>query len=312
MHRMNVKMKVLVTGGTGLVGKHLREIEPGWKYLGSDDCDLTIIEDVERLLEKEQPDRIIHLAAKVGGILQNISNPADFYDENIRMNTNLLIASKNAGIPRLTSVLSTCMYPDKVDSYPMSEADLHKGPPAASNLSYGYSKRCAAVQIEAYRSQHKLNYNYLVPCNLYGEHDDFENFEKSHFVTALIKKIIESERLGIQKIELFGTGKPLRQFLYAGDFARIIKRVVRDDITESFNVAPPKQNYSIDQMARMCLEALSKKEWKIEYDSNRPDGQFRKDVDSQKMMHHIPGFAFTSFSEGVLKVFESVKEESEK
>lgn len=305
------KTRVLVTGGSGMVGKHLKEIKPNWKYLSSKDCDLTNFLDVEKLLIDEKPDRIIHLAAKVGGILQNIASPADFYDENITINTNLLIAAKNLKIPRLTAILSTCMYPDTVSRYPISEDDLHKGPPAFSNLSYGYSKRCAAVQIEAYKYQHKLKYNYLIPCNLYGEHDDFENFEKSHFVTALISKIIEAEKLGKDKITLFGTGNPLRQFLYSGDFARIIQQVSDRDITESFNVAPPDHNYSIDQMAKIVLKALKKNSWKIEYDSKKPDGQFRKDVDSKKMMTHLPEFSFTRFHEGVLKVYKILKEKSE-
>lgn len=298
---------ILVTGGTGMVGSHLREIAPEWKYLGTQDCDLTNYESVSSLVRSENPDRIIHLAAKVGGILQNISEPADFYDKNILINTNILIASKNHNVPRFTATLSTCMYPDISETYPLKEADIHNGPPSEANFSYGYSKRCMAVQIEAYKKQHGLKYNYVIPCNMYGENDNFDNLNKSHFITALIKKIIDAEREGKNKITLFGTGRPLRQFMHARDLAKAIKLIVDNDITESFNIAPPNQNYSIDRMAKIALSVLNKAGWTIEYDSDKPDGQFRKDIDCKKLITNLKDFSFTSFEDGVLGVYERTK-----
>lgn len=303
---MAMKEKVLVTGGSGMLGKQLKKIAPDWIYLSSKDCNLTDYSSVDNLLSKYRPDRIIHLAAKVGGILQNINYPADFFDENVVMNTNILIASKKYNVPRLTAILSTCMYPESVKSYPMTEMQLHEGPPPLSNFSYGYAKRCLAVQIDSYRSQHDLKYNYLIPCNLYGENDDFENYEKSHFVTALIKKINDAEKTNTSEILLLGTGKPLRQFMYSGDFADIIIKMVDLDVTDSFNVAPVEQNYSIDEIARTALKVLGKKDWKIEYDSTKPDGQFRKDVSCEKMYECLDKISFTSLEDGILKVYRSL------
>ena len=247
-------MKYIVTGGTGMVGMHLQEIMPDLVYLSSADCDLTDKNAVDALFASEKPDGVIHLAARVGGIMENIKNPASFYDENIQINTNTLMAARKNGVKRLIAILSTCMYPDKAVNYPMSEEDVHKGPPSAANFTYAYAKRCLAVQIDAYRHQHGLNYSYVIPCNLYGEHDNFEDSNKSHFVTALIKKIIDAENAGSTAITLFGTGKPMRQFMYT--------------------------------------------------DIDKPDGQFRKDVGCGKMIADLGDFDFTSFEDGIRKVYE--------
>ncbi len=128
-----------------MLGKHLRELIPELTYLSSADCDLRDASAVLDLFKKEKPTGVIHLAARVGGILENIQNPAVFYDENIQINTNTLMAARECGVKKFIAVLSTCMYPDTVESYPMTEDDVHKGPPASANFSYAYTKRCMAV-----------------------------------------------------------------------------------------------------------------------------------------------------------------------
>ena len=290
-----------------MVGRHLQDIAPEYVYLSSEDCDLTKYEEVEKVFGDYQPTNIIHLAAKVGGILQNMEYPADFYDANIIMNTNVLVASRKLQVQNFLSILSTCMYPDVVEKYPLTEEDVHKGPPAQANFSYAYTKRAMAVQIDAYNKQLETNYNYLIPCNLFGEHDNFTDSNKMHFITALLKKIIVSEEEGEDSIVLFGSGRPLRQFMYAGDLARIIKLTVDNEIKSSFNVAPSGQNYSINKMALMPLAALDKEHWQIHYDYTKPDGQYRKDASNEKMRKYIGDFEFTEFSEGVKKVYDEIK-----
>ena len=290
-----------------MVGRHLQDIAPEYVYLSSEDCDLTKYEEVEKVFGDYQPTNIIHLAAKVGGILQNMEYPADFYDANIIMNTNVLVASRKLQVQNFLSILSTCMYPDVVEKYPLTEEDVHKGPPAQANFSYAYTKRAMAVQIDAYNKQLETNYNYLIPCNLFGEHDNFTDSNKMHFITALLKKIIVSEEEGEDSIVLFGSGRPLRQFMYAGDLARIIKLTVDNEIKSSFNVAPSGQNYSINKMALMTLAALDKEHWQIHYDYTKPDGQYRKDASNEKMRKYIGDFEFTEFSEGVKKVYDEIK-----
>jgi len=293
-------MKVLITGGNGMVGKHLQEILPKATYIGSKECDLTSWKEVEYMMFLNKPTHVIHLAAKVGGIQDNISKPAEYFDDNILMNTHMLKASKQFQVKRFIGILSTCIYPDVVENYPMKEEDIFLGPPTQSNFSYGYAKRCLAVQIEAYNKQYDTKYNYLTPCNLYSEYDNFNNENKMHFMTALLKKIKSSDKT----LNLLGTGKPLRQFMYAGDLARIIKEVIDNDITDSFNVAT-SENLSIDKMANISLNVLNKN-LNINYSKPELDGQFRKDVCNKRLLKYIPNFKFTSFEEGIKKVYSNI------
>ena len=293
-------MKILITGGNGMVGKHLQEILPNARYIGSEECDLTSWKEVEYMMFLNPPEHLIHLAAKVGGIQDNISKPAEYFDDNILINTHILKASKQFNVQRFTGILSTCIYPDVVKKYPMKEKDMFLGPPTKSNFSYGYAKRSLAVQIDAYNKQYGTKYNYLIPCNLYSEHDNFNNESKMHFMTALLKKIKSSK----ETLNLLGTGKPLRQFMYAGDLAKIIKGVIDNDITDSFNVAP-SENLSIDEMANISLNILNKN-LKIKYSKPELDGQFRKDVCNKKLLTYFPNFKFTSFEEGIKKVYNCI------
>mgnify|MGYP003113522474 CR=1 FL=1 len=292
-------MQILVTGGTGMVGKHLQEILPDASYVGSQ-FDLRDWITVDSLLDKLKPDCIIHLAAKVGGIQENIEKPAEFFDDNILMNTNILRASHKHGVKKFIGILSTCIYPDVVETYPMKEEDLFLGPPAKTNFSYGYAKRCLAVQIEAYNKQYNTEYNYLIPCNLYSELDNFENGIKMHFITALLKKIKDSN----STLNLLGTGTPLRQFMHAGDLARVIKEVIDKNITESFNVAPD-YNYSINEMAEMALNNVNK-DCEIVYSNPELDGQYRKDVSSKKLKNILPDFQFTNLEDGMRKTYDKI------
>jgi GDP-L-fucose synthase len=180
---------------------------------------------------------------------------------------------------------------------------LHEGPPTITNFSYGYSKRSMGAQIDAYNLQYNLNYQYLIPCNLYGIEDkDDEN--KSHFLTSLIKKINYAKNNNSGEITLFGDGTPLRQFMYAGDFAEIIKQTIEKDVTESFNVAT-EENLSIKQMAEIALDVTDSKNIKIEWDTTKPNGQFRKDVSIDKFKNLFPNFEFTPLSEGIKLVYNS-------
>ena len=305
-----MEKKILVTGGTGMVGKYLQKILPKATYIGSKDCDLTDINRVEKLWGEIKPDIVVHLGAKVGGILENLESPADFYNINTLINTNVLMTSKKYNVKRFTGILSTCMYPDVVETYPMTEKDIHLGAPSYANFSYGFTKRSLSVGIDAYNKQYKTKYNYLVPCNLYGEYDHFDDPNKCHFITALIRKIIDAEINGDDNITLFGTGSPLRQFMHAGDLARTIKIVIENDITDSFNVATPEEN-TIEDMANITLNALNK-DIGVVFDTSKPDGQIRKTVSCDKMLSLIGDFEFTKLKDGVINVYNEVIKRYEK
>lgn len=294
--------RILVTGGTGMVGSHLRELIPTADFVGSRDCDLRNFPEVDELLSKGW-DRVIHLAARVGGILDNIESPAEFIEDNLLMNTNLIRAARIHGVPRLTAVLSTCIYPDTVNQYPMTEEMLHEGPPQSTNFAYATAKRAMAVQIDSYNRQYGLQYNYLIPSNLYGEHDSID-FKKSHFLTALIGKLVKAKTTEEGTVRLLGTGAPLRQFLYAGDLARILVEVVDRDLTDSFNVAAPG-NLSIREVAVIAAEACGFDGLEIVFDNASPDGQFRKDVSIERFKRLMPDFEFTPIELGIRRVFDS-------
>tara|TARA_R110001592_G_scaffold177378_2_gene417696 strand:+ start:9921 stop:10811 length:891 start_codon:yes stop_codon:yes gene_type:complete len=293
--------RIIVTGGSGLVGKHLQEILPDAKYLSSKDCDLTDIKMVRWMISSYTPDIVIHLAAKVGGIQDNIKYPADYFDDNVLMSTNILKVCKEYDVKRFVGILSTCIYPNIVETYPMSEEDLFIGPPPPTNFSYAFAKRCLAVQIDAYNKQFGTKYNYLIPCNLYGDYDNLHDESKMHFITALLNKIKNAKG---KQLNLLGTGKPLRQFMYAGDLARIIKEVIDKDITESFNVAPDF-NYSINEMAKVALEVTGN-DYEIVYDRPELDGQYRKDVSNKKLLEIFPNFKFTQLKTGLKQVYDKI------
>jgi GDP-L-fucose synthase len=299
--------RIVVTGGSGLVGSHLKKILPNAIYLSSKDYDLTGEENVKLLYKKHKPTHVVHLAARVGGIFDNINHPAEYFDQNTLMNTLMVKYAQINGTGRFIGILSSCIFPDKVDVYPMKEGDLHLGPPTKTNFSYGISKRSLAVQIDAYNTQYGTKYNYIIPCNLYGENDK-DDEEKSHFVTALIKKIYLANKNETGFIELYGDGTPLRQFMHAQDVANIIKLTIDNDITESFNLAT-EENISINDIAKIALRATGSR-LNIKYDPSKPNGQYRKDLDISKLKSLLPGYKFISLKDGIRNFYEKYKEQN--
>lgn len=295
-------MKVLVTGGSGMVGKSLRVVRPNWTYVSSTDYDLTKESDVKDMFNTIQPDIVIHLAARVGGIIDNIKYPAEYFDQNVLMNTMMLRYSHLNNVHRFIGILSTCIYPDVVETYPMTEDMLHIGPPTATNFSYGYAKRSLAVQIDAYNKQYNTKYQYLVPCNLYGEHDKYG--DNSHFIAALIKKI---HNAGENKtVTLFGTGNPLRQFMHSDDLANVIIKCIDENIYENMNVAT-KENLSIRQMAEIARLAMNS-DVEFVFDSSKPDGQFRKDVSVSLLEKTISDWKPLGLEDGIRKTYKYLLE----
>jgi GDP-L-fucose synthase len=297
--------KIVVTGGSGLVGKALKKYLLNAVYLSSKDFDLTTENGVKLMYLQHKPDTVIHLAAKVGGIIDNISKPAEYFTENVLMNTLLVDYAHQLKIKRFIGILSTCIYPDVMETYPMKETDLHLGPPTITNFSYGYAKRSLAVQIDAYNKQYGTQYQYLIPCNLYGN-DDKDNESNSHFITALVKKIYDANTNGEDHITLFGDGTPLRQFMHADDFAKVISQVVENEIYDNFNVATP-ENLSIKEMAGIALDACDSNHLNIIWDTTKPNGQLRKDVSIDLLKNNIPNFTPTPLYEGVKKIYTNLK-----
>jgi len=296
-------MKLLITGGTGLVGNALQKVCPDAIYVSSKDYDLTKEVEVKAMFEKYRPINVIHLAARVGGIIDNMNHPADFIYQNVLMNTYVIHYANKYKVKKLVGLISNCAYPDKVEKYPMVEEQLHDGPPAITNFSYAYSKRALEAQIKAYRSQYGCNYFSIIPCNLYGPHDKFDE-DKSHFLAALIRKIYDAKKNKRKIIRLLGTGKPLRQYLYSEDLAKVLLLLLEKyDDEGPINIAP-KENLSIEQIAKIALKGTESSDIELAFDKSFPDGQYRKDVCSDKLFGIFGDFKFTSLSEGIKKTYE--------
>lgn len=300
-----MKNTTLITGGSGMVGQSLKKLLPDAIYISSKDFDLTKENDVIKMFDTYKPDKVVHLAAKVGGIIDNIEKPYEYFVDNIRMNTFMVEHSFKNNVTQFIGILSTCIYPDTVENYPMKEEDLHLGPPTSTNFSYGYAKRCLAVQIDALNKQYGTKYQYLTPCNLYGENDKMGH--NSHFVAALLGKIHQAVVDGKDEINLFGTGTPLRQFMHSDDLAWVIYECLTKEIYESFNVAT-EENLSIKEMAEISLETLGLNHIKLNFDITKPDGQYRKDVSITKLKDLLTNFKPLPFNKGIQKVYDKISE----
>jgi len=297
--------KILVTGGSGMVGKHLKELIPNATFVSSKDYNLCNSFAVQSMYNDIDPDCVIHLAAKVGGIQDNIANPLAFLEDNLVMNTNVVKYANDKGVKRFIGMLSTCIYPDRLDDeqYPMTEEHLHLGPPAPTNFGYGYAKRVLGVHLDTIRNSTGKDYFSTISSNLYSEYDHFDNDTKAHFVTALLKKIKNSQD-GI--VPLFGTGTPLRQFIHAEDLAKIIAMCAlsKKDIKTNFNVCCD-DSPSIKEIAEAGLKAAGR-DLELQFDSSKPDGQFRKDCDNSVMRKLFPDFRFLSLEEGLKRVYNKI------
>jgi GDP-L-fucose synthase len=295
-------MKVVVTGGTGLVGTYLQKYVDG-VYINSSHYDLTRESEVLDLYEDHKPDVVIHLAAKVGGIMDNIQYPFEYYEQNLLMNTYMVKYARLFKVEKFVGVLSSCIFPDVVDKYPMVEEDMHKDLPNANNFGYGYAKRVMGCHIDIARKQ-GLNFSYITPSNLYGEFEHGD-VSRKHFVGALLEKIHTAKINGDDHITLFGDGTPLRQFTFAKDVAEILDLIVKQDVQENLNVSTPS-NMTIDFMAREALEALGMQDLRIVYDMSKPNGQYRKDIDTAKFKNIFPHYEFTSYIEGIKQTYNTL------
>lgn len=290
---------ILVSGGTGLLGKSLQNKKNNFIYLSSNDVDLTQCDKTKQIFGLYSPTTIIHLAGKVGGIQDNAENPYEFIHKNNLINTNVIDYCVKRKI-KIIFASSTCVYPKISTSYPMTEDMVNSGEPEPTNDAYAYAKRFSNQMLKSAYKQYGLKYCTLYFCNLYGEYDDFFNENKSHLVTSLIKKFHEAKINKIDKIQLWGTGNPLRQFMHSDDAANIILKVLNEDITGEYNVSID-DNLSVKQIAEITKNVIGF-EGKIEFNGNL-DGVYRKDVSSKKLLDIIGNYEFIRLKEGIERTY---------
>lgn len=281
----------LVTGGTGLVGSAFRD---GVK-LSSKDYNLMSQAETRKMLVDYHPEVVIHTAATVGGVGANMSYPADFYYNNIMMNTNIVNECYHAGVKKLVCFLSTCVFPDKVE-YPLDESKIHKGEPHSSNAPYAYAKRMADVQVQAYNKQYGTRYFCVIPTNIYGPFDNF-NLQNGHVIPMLIHKCYLAKRDGTA-FEVWGSGKPLREFVYSQDVADIINLLLEKyEGVDPVVISNPKE-YTIKEVVDLIVELMEFR-GKVVWLSDKPDGQFRKPSSNQKLLSIIGEYNFTPLEVGL-------------
>ncbi|MGH1334607.1 MAG: GDP-L-fucose synthase family protein [Aureispira sp.] len=285
--------KRLVTGGTGMVGS---AITADLK-IGRRDCNLGDWAAVNAFFAEHQPEEVIHCAAKVGGIWSNMNYKGDFFRENILMNTHVIEAARLHGVKRLVAFLSTCVFPDQV-TYPLSEEKIHLGPPHTSNDAYAYAKRMTDVQIRAYREQYGLQYVSVIPTNIYGPNDLFD-LENGHVVPSLIHRCYLARERG-EDLEVWGSGTPLREFIYADDVAKLSEWALENYDEPEPIIFSTSEETSIKDLVEMVAELLQF-QGKLVWRTDKPDGQFRKPSDNSKLQKYLPDFQYTPLYEGLKK-----------
>ena len=262
-----------------MLGRAFQAIGHEAIYLSSRECDLRNLEEACAVISKHRPDRVIHLAGKVGGIKANSDSPGSFYFDNILINTNTLEACKRAGVKKVLSMLSTCIFPDAI-KYPLTEEQVHSGPPHPSNFAYAHVKRMLDVQSRAYRKEYGCNFITAVPNNLFGEYDNFD-LNNSHVLPAIIRKMHEA-KINKTDVVLWGDGSPLREFTYSKDLARELLFVLENYNEEGpINVGNSRE-VSIKDAAEKIAEVMGYK-GRINWDVEMPAGQFKKPSDKSKM-----------------------------
>jgi len=297
-------MSYLVTGATGLLGSEILALSPESVGLSTKNCNLT---DTSRLdfCQNGKFNTVIHCAAKVGGVKANTDYVADFFDSNVRMNMNVLQACKE-GRFKLVSVLSTCIYPDSAYvKYPLSEDQLHLGPPHHTNFGYAYSKRMLEVQSRAYRQQFGCNFTTVIPNNLYGVNDNYD-LSSGHVIPSLIRKFHEAIINKKKEVVIWGTGKPLREFTFARDAAQIILWLAENYNGEKpVNIGNPEQ-VSIENLA-LAISGEMRYSGTIRFDNTKPDGQFMKPSSNQFLRSLGWKGEYTPLREGLKETINSFK-----
>ena len=288
-------MTKVITGGTGLIGSAFNQ---GVKL--SSKRDLRDYDKAKFAISMYKPDVVVHCAAKVGGVGANMQFPADFFMDNIRMNTNVIQACQELKIPKLVSFLSTCVFPDKVE-YPLDETKIELGPPHASNFAYAYAKRMADVQIRAFNKQYGTQYFSVIPCNVYGPNDNY-SLEVGHVIPMLIHKCYLAKK-NRKTFEVWGDGTPLREFVYSKDVANIVDLLIQKYTgTEPVIISNPTE-YSIKQVVDLIVEYMGFK-GKVKWLTDKPNGQHRKPSSNAKLLSIIGHYEFTTLEKGLKESIE--------
>lgn len=303
-------MKVLVTGGSGLLGSSIKMLEPNWIYLSSSDGDLTDFITVKHLFELYKPEIVIHLAANVGGLFKNQERRLEMFNSNLIINYNVLENAYLCGIKRVICCLSTCIFPDGLNRV-LYEKDLHLGEPHHSNYGYAYAKRIMEVQCRLYNETPGYFYQCIIPTNIYGPFDNY-NIQDSHVIPGLIHKAYLHYKNNIHNpFVILGTGLPKRQFIYSLDLAKIIIDLLKSNNRDSVLICSCPE---IDEVSILHVAKLIAKEFDIsdvapsELNICKDDGQQIKTVSPTRLFEILPNYKLISLEKGIKETVKWFKE----
>lgn len=298
--------RILVTGGAGFLGRQVvRQLCEAGADLQkitvprSQDLDLRKMENCQRAVD--QQDVVVHLAAHVGGIGLNREKPAELFYDNLMMGTQLIHAAYEAGVQKFVCAGTICAYP-KFTPVPFKEDDIWNGYPEETNAPYGVAKKALLVQLQAYRQQYGFDGIYLLPVNLYGPEDNFDP-KSSHVIPALVRKVYEAQQQGAATLPVWGDGSPTREFLYVDDAARGITTALQNySESEPVNLGTGQEITIRDLITLIC--DLMEFKGEIVWETDKPNGQPRRCLDTQRAKEKFGFTAQVSFEEGLKKTIE--------
>ena len=308
--------RVLLTGGHGFLGRKIAEKleERGVSEIvspRSSEFDLRRPDDVEKLFAEVAPDLVVHLAARVGGIGANQRVPADLYLDNLLMGTYVIEEARRRDVEKTIVAGTICAYP-KFAPIPFTEDSLWDGYPEETNAPYGVAKKALLVHAQANRAQFGQNVIYLLPVNLYGPGDKFHP-SVSHVIPALIKKCVDARDSGAESIDVWGSGKATREFLYVDDCAEgFVLAAERYEDGDPVNLGSGRE-ITIGDLAELIARTAGY-EGSLEWDSSKPDGQPRRQLDVRRAKERFGFEASTSLEDGLratIDWYEKHREEAE-
>lgn len=298
-------MKVLVTGANGMVGRNLAERlmpDRNIELLMPGRCELNLLDrqEVAAYMERNRPDVVFHLAARVGGIQANISNPVEFLADNMLMNTHVIIEAMNAGVNKLINMGSSCMYPRGREI--LRESDILTGELEPTNEGYALAKISAARLCEYITRTKGLMFKTVIPCNLYGRHDHF-GAERSHLVPAVIRKLHEAREANEYQVSIWGDGESRREFMYVDDLVDFLMLAMGqiESLPGMINVGPGL-DYTINEYYRIGAGIIGY-EGEFIHDLSKPAGMRCKLMDVSAV-HGLGWKAKTSLEEGMKKTYD--------
>jgi GDP-L-fucose synthase len=303
------RSKVLVTGGNGFLGRvvveRLRSAGAVVDAPRSADYDLTVPGAAERMLADTNPERVVHLAARVGGIGYNMAAPAPLYLDNLLMGTHVIEAARKADVSTTVLLGTVCSYP-KHTPVPFAESSLWDGYPEETNAPYGIAKKAQLVHAQVNAAQYGQRFAYLIPTNLYGPGDKFHP-SVSHVIPALVKKCVEALESGADSIDVWGTGTASREYLYVDDAADAIVSAAARDWSADEPVEPINLGTDHEITIKETVETIARLvgfDGRLVWDTSKPDGQPRRRIDATRAAEVLAWRADTPFEVGLRRTID--------